>query len=738
MATSSLLAIAALTMFAAGQTPTSDKKPALSADDAKFLEGLSFLFDPRGAKRVEVRRTVRSVWGSAGKTSAEGWLVSGKDGEAGRVCFADGASIPAPAKEAIKDVDFLARCKDRYGAAAPNKDDEEPFGRMKRTAVGDAGVDDLVLAAWLHRLGQDELAARALAEARKQKEDPVKTLRAGLAWSAFAGLVHAYMVRADEEALADGERLLRLYPDEALAEYKQAALIVTDLKRRQERGTFGKTPDEKRPDGFDAWPAAKKAEYLTQALDEVDARQNGQPGGVDLASDRRVESLIRLGDAAVPALLDAFESDERLTRSVHFWRDFSRSRTVLQVREAELTALMSILRVQVFEPASTGDNFTARGEDAVRSTAKQLREYWKTYGTLPFDERMMKILTDPKANFPSRREAAVNLATLTQDRRLGTTVWTGRREEDASNLPNPAIAKFKNPTTAEAIVTTMDADLAAFDASPSKDSSLRDYLRSQIERKYMGCLAELGDKLAAPVAAKRAEDAASNHDRRQWAGVAKALCDPQPFRKFAEDFAAGKVEPMETEAERAVLTGMVTALVADGTPEADRALASLADPKHPAHPGAIKQLLEGRSHGFEGQAWHRHPFCLTILRKCLDDKTPTKTTYAIEKGTLWERTGSGGSGGGIPPLLSDPQTRHEQVTVRVCDLAALRIAEMVPGMPAFHPLLKDADERLARLKEAFDRNGRYRVATEAERQQASRSFWQPMFVADEAHEPGKK
>jgi hypothetical protein len=42
-----------------------------------------------------------------------------------------------------------------------------------------------------------------------------------------------------------------------------------------------------------------------------------------LASHCRVEELIRLGDAAVPALLEALENDERLTRSVHFWRDSS-------------------------------------------------------------------------------------------------------------------------------------------------------------------------------------------------------------------------------------------------------------------------------------------------------------------------------------------------------------------------------------------------------------------------------
>ena len=112
------------------------------------------------------------------------------------------------------------------------------------------------------------------------------------------------MVRADEEALLHGERLLKLYAEEAKEkEYQQASAIVEDLKRRQKKGTFDKTPAEKWPDGFDKWEVAKKVAYLLDALDEVDARQGGQPGGVDLASDRRVEALIAIGDRSRNELL---------------------------------------------------------------------------------------------------------------------------------------------------------------------------------------------------------------------------------------------------------------------------------------------------------------------------------------------------------------------------------------------------------------------------------------------------
>ena len=145
--------------------------------------------------------------------------------------------------------------------------------------------------------------------------------------------------------------------------------------------------------------------YLIGQLDEVDARQWSQPGGVSLASDWRVEALIKIGEPAVPALIDCLETDERLTRSVHFWRDFSRDRTVLSVREAT-AAVMSILRVSVFESRSTSDNFTSRGDEGAKEAAAKLRKYWETFGKLPFDEPMMKVLTDPKASPEAWREAA--------------------------------------------------------------------------------------------------------------------------------------------------------------------------------------------------------------------------------------------------------------------------------------------------------------------------------------------
>ena len=55
---------------------------------------------------------------------------------------------------------------------------------------------------------------------------------------------------------------------------------------------------------------------------------------------------------------------------------------MLGVREAALTAVMSILKIRAFEARSTGDNFTAHGEAEAKCVAARLRKYWNEYGGL--------------------------------------------------------------------------------------------------------------------------------------------------------------------------------------------------------------------------------------------------------------------------------------------------------------------------------------------------------------------
>ena len=70
-----------------------------------------------------------------------------------------------------------------------------------------------------------------------------------------------------------------------------------------------------------------------------------------LADDPVVAALISEGEPAVEPLIDCMENDKRLTRSVHFGRDFSGYCLIIGVREAAYVAISAILQKSFFGPA---------------------------------------------------------------------------------------------------------------------------------------------------------------------------------------------------------------------------------------------------------------------------------------------------------------------------------------------------------------------------------------------------
>jgi hypothetical protein len=85
-----------------------EKPKTLSKDDEQLLQRLlaDFLFDPRGAQRVEIELYEDGNF----IASHQGWLVKEKNGE--RVYFTDGASMPAPPGKRLPRIDFVSRCAD--------------------------------------------------------------------------------------------------------------------------------------------------------------------------------------------------------------------------------------------------------------------------------------------------------------------------------------------------------------------------------------------------------------------------------------------------------------------------------------------------------------------------------------------------------------------------------------------------------------------------------------------------
>lgn len=699
----------------------------LSEADARLLEGLipTPLVDPRGLQWVSVTVTVRTVWTRVDRASRSGWMEPRAGQQPARVVFADGEAITVPldADQPVP-LSFTDACAARIQReTAPDRDHRDAFSHMGATALGLPREPPLVLAAWLHRLGEDDLAAEALALARTarggdQQPDPVKMMRADLAWRAYAGLVHAYMVRADDEALAHGRRLLSLYAD---VDPPDAARIVHEIERRhRDRHDIG--PEAwALPEDWDQRDRAAQVRFLIEALDGVDARQMGQPGGIDLAGDPRVESLIRIGDPAVPALIDALDRDPRLTRSVHFWRDFSRHRTIVTVREAALCALMSILRTRAFDPASTGDSFSAHGEEAAHRLAAKLRTYWAAHGHEPIEQRLMAVLTHPDSGLPDRREAALELSRCDRAVSLSSMVFSDAVRGERVPERRAALLAMHDPTVAEAMVDALERDLATADRPAHDDPEWAFHV-------YAEALVGLDDRRIAVRLATLAEDATTLPHRRLLAATAAHLGSTLPLEQLCAEFVSGSIPPAEDAAEDAPeLQRLVAAFAASPLPGARRALASLADPRHPHHARALAGALDGQVQWSEN-VWLADPSCVALLKSALADLTPTATAWSIADSRLTETGARYSSSSDIPRELQGVQLR-DRVDERTCDRAAARLSQMVVGLPTYHPLMRDAEQRLSRLTETMDRwSASARALTPSERKALQLDSYQPRFI----------
>jgi len=711
-----------------------DGPPALSDGDRAVLERLAdeLLCDPRGAERVVVRSTVRDPNPHQETYGSACWLRRDATGKR-ELYFVDRRAEPAPPESSVKQVDFVAACRERYSVFDEGRSEEERqdrFGTL-HLFTPDISNSDVANAAWLHRLGHDDLAARALAAARLYYyKDFAAELRADLAWFDFDAFTQAYLERADDEAVAHGKHLLGTYPGEA-AEYPQVEVILADLARRRAKGTFGKKPAAGPPAEFAAWDVAGKTKYLLDDLDEVEVNPFSYDPSADLeAYDRRVAALIEIGEPAIPALLDALD-DDRLTRSsAMFNHHFPRHHFVVEVRQAVLLAITAILRAEFWETRSKGRPFDPQRWDDWEQAKRQVRAYWAEYGKLPPDERMMRILVDPRATYPAKQEAACNLADARYS--WGMDFFVPRR---TTKQPNPVVAKFTNPTVAEAILAAYDAERAALAADPKLENG-----EWTDEEAYLAALKQLGDKRVADDCARRSIGGATPAARLRWAFIALQLGDSQPLDRLAEVVRLGTYAlpgPVQSdfESERYVeLSELIQAFAVARTAATEQALAALVEPTNPYY-DTVAEIVDAYTGTYVDDEIGTlvHPFCLPPLRRALDDKGPADGVYSVKDDALSyvEAAGGGFRGQSLPPELADPQVRRDRVEIRRCDVAAVHLGEMVVGLPYFHPLLLDADRRLAQLRSVFDRFGkRYRDATRAEADVFGEVSWEANILPD--------
>jgi hypothetical protein len=345
------------------------------------------LGDPRGCTYREIEIVLGDVWSGGGEAKKTHGFVFGGDAWAvawnGLVYRTKSVGPAADLHADMKAILDTDEKKDHFPTTA-----EEFFVGVKSATT--------LKAMLLARLGEGALAKRMWdALAMRQDTTPLQAAAGDWLWSLYDRGVNAH-IRGDSELVIESWRKL---PELAKLGKFDFLADVDDVLADERRRASARAPamDDAAIASLAKLSQSDRIAKLVAALDQVAARQWGQPGGVVLGEDRIVKALIAEGEPAVEPLIDAFENDTRRTRSVQFWRDFARHRSVLAVYEAAYVALSGILDASFFEAVSTGDHLTARGVEGRREVGKKIREHWAKWKGVPQEERWYKELGDDAA-----------------------------------------------------------------------------------------------------------------------------------------------------------------------------------------------------------------------------------------------------------------------------------------------------------------------------------------------------
>jgi hypothetical protein len=396
--------------------PPDTKIPAKLVQAADWLFSIG-LADPRGCEYREIEVLARDVWGQEEVVKTRGWVLPTQVRNARQfaVCWTGlvypTMSVGAPGKLG-GDMEAIIKFRQSHEVGETML----PMGSRSHrlhTGLEHAGESRLELPLLL-RLGEADLAEAYWNTFDAKDSDRFLDWASVWAWYLYDRAITAHMLGDQGLALAMSRQLADARPriEAAAAErgytkrrsfegveqpylyflgdYQSPAdpvlALLADSKRRI---AAEKSPPLK--EVLAITDQTKRIAALVRLLEEVDERQLSQPGGVALNLSRIVLAFEKEGEAAVEPLLVCFESDDRLTRSVEFSRDFGYDRHLIPVCQAAYAALVGVLHTDKFGPATTHGaglgNRTAAAVEmrafAKRAKGRTLAEQW--YDTLADD-----------------------------------------------------------------------------------------------------------------------------------------------------------------------------------------------------------------------------------------------------------------------------------------------------------------------------------------------------------------
>jgi hypothetical protein len=352
--------------------------------------------------------------GDSGEIETEGWLLPAENDSPLYAIAWNGLVYPVIRTTGPAD---LAESIKRLMAIS-----EKPFGPFAWQG-GEAHevMPDQVYAIhgmFLTRLGQPAAVAFLLKQRDHVPPDLTRMMADEWTWNLYDRAVCAHMRGDPRLALASLRELERIRPAmlKILTIEKpkgqpvvpmewatQADELKTECERRIKEGITGKLDEAAFVANHPDVPA------LIGALERVAVAQNGQPSWIEFPQSPVVKALIAAADKAVQPLVECLEKDRRLTQSVHYWRDFAQSRTVLGVHEAALAALEQILHTNYFQVYSTGANLTRGGDKDRAEMVRKIRADLLAHGKATGAERAYRVLMDDGAGAALWADAADSL-----------------------------------------------------------------------------------------------------------------------------------------------------------------------------------------------------------------------------------------------------------------------------------------------------------------------------------------
>lgn len=705
----------------------------LDATTALFSQGMA---DPRGCEYRQIEVAVGNVWSGGGNSFAtHGWVLPNKDNVTQRfaVCW-NGLIYPAvnvgAAADIKSDVDALLE-SDRKAMEGLEKQGRERYRFMgvipENEAVSFETMTDtkvcLLLRAGHTSLAEKYWAQLAFRPAGNQKgnDDPYLPLASEWAWYAFDRAVCGHM-RGDDVVSAQTAQLLT----RAVAEIERSAAArgyirplrqdPADSNHIIDNGPYlgfleplpallqdeqRRVAEKPKPPALDeAMKIADKSgriAALIRDLEEIDERQWGQPGGVGVDASPIVLALEKEGQDAVEPLIKCLESDNRLTRSVSFGRDFGADRNLIPVAHAAYLAIGNILQTHQFGTAS--DAFNRGGTPGRKRIVAEVKSFWaKARGKSPA-EMWYETLADDAAPSSRWTEAVQKIVQPTDVEVRGGWVLDPERKpgeippirgESLRNKSNPSVSQLiarrvpqvaaEEPGNSMAMYRSHDAARMALALNRWDAKASEPVLRAQIVQceQALNQWGHYNNQLRQDVA-EMTTALASMGDSGTLKEYAHWISEQTPARE-ASDAVVRTFEPMLRYPDNP-----------DIAAAANHLFGRRESPWY-----CLPKATGYREFGPDSDLVASSLIAVPAFRKNVLDNLADVSqvgTVSIESGTVRIKMSSGGNlGTGIldpsDPLL--PST-GEQRTVRVCDWYAWHLSKP-DGSPQFE-LFWPADKR---------------------------------------------